>query len=476
MEIKTSKFLTENKTTLKKLVSILSRKYKYVSILGTDSLGKSYTVQKTGISLGDSFWNERGFVLRVYNDINYSEFSFNEIDKNNIEIFAENIINKIDNQLKDLNTLKNSHTKYPIIEEDFLEKNFYGKVQSLSTPINHKEILEKLTQMKNKALDISNLLVDFVTNVQTVHVSKIFTSPNRNLEQSYVWSESYLISTVRRDSNIKSLYKSFSGLKGFEILNEMENSIKDLVNNSIALLDSSPVIPGEYDVICSPDVSGLIAHEAFGHGVEMDMFTKNRAKAKEYINKKVASNLVSMRDGAQSYNHVSSYLFDDEGNLGSDTLVIDKGILVNGFSDTLSALSLNIKPTGNGKRESFERKAYARMTNTFFEAGKDTLEDMIASIKHGYLLECPSSGMEDPKNWGIQCMVDIGREIKDGKFTGRIVSPVILTGYVPDVLNSISMVSNKLYLEGSGACGKGYKEYVKVSSGGPYIKAKVRLG
>ena len=68
------------------------------------------------------------------------------------------------------------------------------------------------------------------------------------------------------------------------------------------------------------------------------------------------------------------------------------------------------------------------MTNTFFEGGKDSVEDMIASIKYGFLLEEPSSGMEDPKNWGIQCMVSIAREIKDGKRTGKIFSPIVRTG------------------------------------------------
>ena len=84
--------------------------------------------------------------------------------------------------------------------------------------------------------------------------------------------------------------------------------------------------------------------------------------------------------------------------------------------------------------------------------------------------------MEDPKNWGIQCMVAIAREIKDGKLTGKIYSPIVLTGYVPDLLKSISMVSENVELGGGGFCGKGYKEWVKVSDGGPYIKARIRLG
>jgi TldD protein len=101
---------------------------------------------------------------------------------------------------------------------------------------------------------------------------------------------------------------------------------------------------------------------------------------------------------------------------------------------------------------------------------------MIRSVKDGLLLDCPTSGMEDPKNWGIQCMVSFGREIKDGALTGRVFGPIVLTGYVPDLLRSISMISKKVEHCGSGACGKGWKEWVKVSDGGPYIKARIRLG
>ena len=101
---------------------------------------------------------------------------------------------------------------------------------------------------------------------------------------------------------------------------------------------------------------------------------------------------------------------------------------------------------------------------------------MIASVKEGLLLDCPTSGMEDPKNWGIQCMVSFGREIRDGRLTGRVFGPIVLTGYVPDLLKSISMISDTVGHCGSGACGKGWKEWVKVSDGGPYIKARIRLG
>ena len=231
-----------------------------------------------------------------------------------------------------------------------------------------------------------------------------------------------------------------------------------------------------YDVITDSSISGLIAHEAFGHGVEMDQFVKDRALAKKYVGDYVASPICNMRDGAASTLSVASYFFDDDGVLAGDTQIIKDGILVTGLSDLASATQLGTNPTGNGRRESTRPKAYARMTNTFFEKGTDKLEDMIASIDHGYMLFETNNGMEDPKNWAIQCVAKYAIEIVDGKLTDNWFSPVIISGYVPDLLKSISMVSKECKIVGAGMCGKGYKEWVRVSDGGPCVKARAKLG
>ena len=183
-----------------------------------------------------------------------------------------------------------------------------------------------------------------------------------------------------------------------------------------------------------------------------------------------------MKDGAASGLSVASYFFDDDGVLAGDTQIIKDGILLTGISDLASAVQLGTKPTGNGRRESTRRKTYTRMTNTFFEKGKDKLADMIASVKHGYMIFETNNGMEDPKNWAIQCVAEYGIEIVDGKLTDHYVSPVVMSGYVPDLLKSISMISDDFTIEGAGYCGKGYKEWVRVSDGGPALKAKVKLG
>ncbi len=473
MKVKPSKFIEDSIPFVEEILKELERSYDYVSVLGTDVFGKQHVVTSRGTNYNDSQWTERGFVVRVHDGTGYAEFSFNEIDDPEVIVqrINSNIVNNDD--LKESNLGRNAFKK--IVEQE-IEESFSGEVEILPENVTTEEKLNRLNAMKQKAHEASDKLVNFFAVYEEVTVNKLFFSNKKRLKQSYIWSQGYLNAVVRKENKTRVSYEGFSGLKGPELLDEMESRLKDIVDEAVMLLDSEKIKPGVYDVICSPEVSGLIAHEAFGHGVELDMFVKDRAKAKEYMGKMVASEHVTMHDGASAAKEVSSYFFDDEGVLGKDTVIIRNGKLVSGIGDLLSTMRLGVDPTGNGKRESFEKKAYSRMTNTFFEPGEDKLEDMITSIDNGYLLEKYTSGMEDPKNWGIQCVILYGREIKDGKLTGKIVSPIFMTGFVPDLLKSISMVSGDFRLSGTGACGKGHKEFTKVSAGGPYIKAKARLG
>lgn len=463
---------------MKQLVEHLAGDFPYISILATDVTNSRFEVKKTETRVADSILCERGFVVRVYNGTNYSEFSFNECpeDTREIESFAREVKLELTKSQDGAGRLPFEVSRYPLVAEEGIKDSWYGEVEIDPGKVDVKEKIHRLTRIKDQAFKQSDLLIDVRVSYEEAKVSKMFLSNAKELDQAYIWTQGSLVPIVRRGDKNRYFYKSFSGMKGCELLKEMEADIAPLVKKAENMLDAGTIEPGEYDVICSPMVAGLIAHEAFGHGVEMDMFVKKRAKAVEYLDKPVASPLVTMYDGAQSAKQVSSYFFDDEGTLGSNTVVIDKGILKRGISDLLSAFMLGTEPTGNGKRQSFERKAYARMTNTFFAPGADNLAEMIASIKHGYLLDEYQSGMEDPKNWGIQCVILNGEEIKDGRLTGRTVTPVMMTGYVPDLLKSISMVSGDVKLFGSGYCGKGYKEMIKTSIGGPYLKTKARLG
>ena len=205
------------------------------------------------------------------------------------------------------------------------------------------------------------------------------------------------------------------------------------------------------------------------------MFLKQRARAAHFIDRTVGSPLVNIMDDPSKPGGFGSYFFDDEGRMASPTQVVENGLFRRGITDFYSATALNIPRSANGRRQDYSRKAYARMSNTYFDAGTSTLKDMLAQVDHGIFLDKWSSGMEDPQGWGIQVTCQYGHEIKGGKITDRIFAPIGVSGYVPDVLQSISAVSTALSLD-AGTCGKGHKEYVPVASGGPHLLLKARLG
>lgn len=461
---------------LQSLLDQLLKTYSYASILAVDSKSMIYSVSRRGTTISeDDLFSERGFVVKVYDGKSYGEYSFNEIG----DELIPNIIEKINNSLIPLKDILPPFIKE--IEYGKLADEVKQVLESTEYIENPEEsgdenIVALLTRLSNKGKAFSENILDCSVSCRYQIYHKIFLSPGKDMEQNALWTTGSTMVMVSKGEEVKYYFNGYSNLGGTEILKDMEKDVENVAISALALLDSESITPGEYECICTPEVTGMIVHEAFGHGVEMDMFVKKRALAEKYIGEYVASPLITMHDGAAVVKEAATFFFDDEGVPANDTVIIDKGILKRGISDSQSAMHLGTVPTGNGRRQSYERKAYTRMTNTYFEPGKDKLEDMIASVKYGFLLENATSGMEDPKNWGIQCMVNVAKEIKDGKLTGKLFSPVVLTGYVPDLLKSISMVSDTMKLSGGGFCGKGYKEWVKVSDGGPYIKAKICLG
>jgi len=464
-----SPFLEARKPALSRVIQTLAPRFDYISVLGADDRGIRYSATPGETRTGEPTWVQRGFVFRAQKNGTVAEYACPDIDLDS-EAFIARLVPALEKLLAAPGALR-----YPAIPDEPLEAEFNGTVEIDPFTTDPNSVLSRLSRLREELTDGKTVVMAH-SRYECMDVSRIFLSPNRNLIQSFAWSQAYIFGVARCGQVSKTSYRPVSGRKGLELLDDLEASLPELKEELALLLNAVKIEPGIYDVILDPDMAGTLAHEAFGHGVETDMFFKGRAKAVEYIGKRVGSDLVTMYDGAAGAEQCGSYLFDDEGRESTKTKVIDKGILISGISDILSALAMGVALTGNGRREAYSHKAYARMTNTYFAPGDSKLKDMIASVKKGWYLSRLNSGMEDPRNWGIQLIAMVGKEIVDGKFSGKIASPIFCSGYVPDVLGAIDMVSDDFVLAGSGFCGKGYKEYVKVSSGGPCIKTKMRLG
>lgn len=464
-----SEFLNSRRAPAKALAAELGKHFAYVSILGADVKSKAVQVTRNTSTITPGRDTECGFVVKMRNGSVFYEYSLDDIS-GDIPALAEKIA-----KAYALNAalLENTIGAAKLSDEPMVKS--FAREHDLADWTD-QQLLSFCKDQCAALLAKDAHLLNAMVSVSFVETSKLFITKNRELDQNYAWVNGVIAGVYRENDKVVQTFEISAHPSVREVLEELPTHKEKLLHKAHMLTLAKPITPGVYDVITDPSITGLISHEAFGHGVEMDQFVKDRALAKQYVGKYVASPICNMRDGAASTLSAASYFFDDDGVLAGDTQIIKDGILVTGISDLASATELGTIPTGNGRRQSSRRKAYARMTNTFFEPGNSKLEDMIASIDHGYMLFETNNGMEDPKNWAIQCVAEYGIEIVDGKLTDNYVSPVVMSGYVPDLLKSISMVSDDFKVTGAGMCGKGYKEWVRVSDGGPALKARVKLG
>ena len=462
-----SAYLDGKRQDCRELVRELGKRFQYVSVLGTDVWATRVQADRKSSAVQESS-GECGFVVKMHDGRSFFEYSLDDISGDKKEL-AERIVREvdIDPSLRS-RMIQTAALRDEPLRQDFVRENDFADYDD-------ETMLKICGELSRELLEKDEHVLNAFAILQPYVVSKLFVSGNRELSQYYGWANGYLAVVYADEKMVQA-----RTVEGSDRLREIVENLKAGTDKVIALArnltKAQPIQPGVYDVITDSSITGLIAHEAFGHGVEMDQFVKDRAMAKHCMGQYVASPITNMHDGAAAAHSVASYFFDDDGVLAHDTQIIKDGILVAGLSDMGSAAQLGTEPTGNGRRDSYKRKAYSRMTNTFFEPGGDKLEDMIASIKHGYMLFETNNGMEDPKNWQIQCTAEYGIEIVDGKLTDHYVSPVVMSGSVPELLKSITMISDQSKVIGSGMCGKGYKEWVRVADGGPNLKVRVKLG
>lgn len=305
---------------------------------------------------------------------------------------------------------------------------------------------------------------------------ELFINRHRRLYQELPRTQIVAQMVLRQGEKAAQLHVGHCRQGGYEHAALLPEEEEKLCRDLARILGAPRLPPGYYDCIFSPDFAGILAHEAFGHGAEADLFLQRRARGQLYLGRQVASPLVNLYDSPALPGQAASYFFDHEGQLAATTAIISRGILQQPLTDLHAAWRLGLSRTPNGRRESYARKIYARMSNTYFGPGSHTLEEMLQDISYGFFLDHPANGMEDPKGWGIQLEGLYAEEIRDGRLTGIVYSPVIVTGYVPELLRSITMVGSRVEISGLGLCGKGHKEWVKVTDGGPYLRLKARLG
>ena len=234
-------------------------------------------------------------------------------------------------------------------------------------------------------------------------------------------------------------------------------------------LEATAAPAGNMTVVLGPGWPGILLHEAIGHGLEGDFNRKGTSAFSGLIGQRVASDLCTVVDDGTLAGRRGSLSVDDEGIATENTVLIEKGILKGYMQDKLNARLMGVKPTGNGRRESYAHLPMPRMTNTYMLPGHSTHEEIIASVDRGLYAANFGGGQVDITSGKFVFSASEAYLIENGRIT-RPIKGATLIGNGPDVLTKVSMVGNNMELDsGVGTCGK-EGQSVPVGVGQPTLK------
>jgi TldD protein len=264
----------------------------------------------------------------------------------------------------------------------------------------------------------------------------------------------------------------FGGRESFErfiTAESWQHAADEAVRQALVNLESVPAPAGEMDVVLGPGWPGVMLHEAVGHGLEGDFNRKKTSAFAGLMGQRVAAEGVTVVDDGTMSKRRGSLSIDDEGTPSNRTVLIENGILVGYMQDRQNARLMGMRPTGNGRRESYAHVPMPRMTNTYMLAGARDPQEIIASVKNGLYAVNFGGGQVDITSGKYVFQCTEAYRIENGKI-GAPLKGAMMIGNGPTDLHRVSMIGNDLELDtGIGTCGKN-GQGVPVGVGQPTLR------
>ncbi|MDP9877185.1 TldD protein [Variovorax boronicumulans] len=250
-----------------------------------------------------------------------------------------------------------------------------------------------------------------------------------------------------------------------QIAEYVDHAVKAALTN----LDARPAPAGEMTVVLGSGWPGILLHEAIGHGLEGDFNRKGSSAFSGRIGQRVAAKGVTVLDDGTIADRRGSLNVDDEGHASQRNVLIEDGILKGYIQDSMNARLMKVKPTGNGRRESYAHVPMPRMTNTYMLGGDKDPQEIVASIKKGLYATNFGGGQVDITSGKFVFSASEAFWVENGKIQYPVKGATIV-GNGPDALTRVTMIGNDMALDsGVGTCGK-EGQSVPVGVGQPTLR------
>lgn len=333
----------------------------------------------------------------------------------------------------------------------FYDQSINWDLLELSKAVAMLQDIDKKTRTKDPS--IIQVTVSLNWHQRTVMIN---TSDGVNAEDSVPYYNVGLNVVMKRGDLVQSNFEKLGATDRFEAITseKIDKMIDTVVANTSILFEAVKPKGGEMPVVLGSASSGILLHEAIGHGLEADFNRKGESIFATKLNQSVANAEVTIVDSGHIENSRGALNIDDEGTPAQRTVLVEKGILKSYLHDKISAKHYGLASTGNGRRESYKFAPVPRMRVTYMENGNHPREELFAGIKYGIYCEKYTNGQVFIGAGDYTFYVKNGYLIEDGKLTAPI-KDVNIIGNGPDTLSKITMVANDFALDvGSWTCGK----------------------
>ncbi len=461
----------EKAAVLQEVIQDLQGKFPYAFAQFTSKNGLIISNNKVlNISDGGSIipMNMEGTVLTVYDGEKIQEIYSNGFNPNQIRKDAKRFIPPS----KTWNGDKSFAERSPLI----------GHFEGDGDNGPSSRSLEDKVTFVNSRYDVAKQAGITSANVIYKESSEfeLFVDHNRTISQHIPMIAGVVFFRHSENSELRQTHISEAGFNFTSIDSITDKRLIEEVKLCQSLIKAGKITPGEYNVILT-QLSGLLAHESFGHGMEGDWQARGMAKSLKYVGQRVGSNYVTIIDNPALNGQHGTYFFDATGELARLTVLVKNGI-IQPTPLTDFFYGLNAARSANGRRQEPSHKIYPRQSNTYFEPipkgqpGSMTFEEMLNAHSDIMVVRKGSGGMEDPHGWNMQVQATYAENFHNSRPTGDMFYDIGITGYLPDFLGKIEAVGSELEIKGGGFCGKGHKEFVRVSTPGPELLGSIYLG
>jgi len=332
---------------------------------------------------------------------------------------------------------------------------YSGEAPSVLVPARDKLTLLERADGAARAYDPKVIRVD-VSLAEELRTIGVMTNDGRFFTDRQPMLRFNVTVVAQKDKARQTGYASGGGRMGLEYLSEIspEDIAKEAARIAVEMLDARPAPAGEQVVVLAPGDSGILLHEAVGHGLEADFNRKGTSRYSGRIGEMVASELCTVVDDGTLPKLRGSIHGDDEGSLSRRNVLIEGGKLVDYMHDRISSRHYDLEPRGNGRRQSYRHPPLPRMTNTYMLDGPHEPDEIIQATKKGIYCKTFSGGQVKISNGDFVFQVVESYLIEDGRLTTPL-KDVIIIGNGPDALSRVSMVGKDFTLsDGRWTCGK----------------------